>query len=418
MDTKITYYLDTRYAKQGNTYPLKFRVWNRATKKAKLYETGYDFTEKEFASVWKSQKIRKKDEGLNKRLQSDLSEVRELADSINPFTFETFERNRNRTASDTTRVQWHYKDAIVGYYKNDQAGTAENYDSSLKSLAIFSAKNIKGRKAIDIEALQFSDIDVGFLNAYEKYMLDEGKSISTVAIYLRPLRAVFNNAIEAGDIDRKIYPFGKRKYQIPSVRNTKKALSREQLKKLFEAVPQTPEQERAKDFWFLSYNLNGLNLKDIALLKNPDIEDGVITIFRAKSMRTKKQNLSKLVIHLNGYSTRIIEKYRNPDTEPGAYIFPIFTPGMDATGQRRTIKNFAKFVNQHMKKLAITNGITGKISNYYARHSFATQGIRNGASKELMQELLGHESYDTTEKYFAGFDDETRKEFAESLMDF
>jgi integrase/recombinase XerD len=44
-------------------------------------------------------------------------------------------------------------------------------------------------------------------------MVDNGKSLTTVGIYLRPLRAMFNEAIAANLITQEYYPFGKRKYQ-------------------------------------------------------------------------------------------------------------------------------------------------------------------------------------------------------------
>ena len=82
------------------------------------------------------------------------------------------------------------------------------------------------------------------------------KSKTTVGIYLRPLRAIFNKAIEEGDIVADIYPF--KKYQIPTGQNIKKALDKSELKKLFttQVEPGSPK-EKARDFWFFSYQCNG-----------------------------------------------------------------------------------------------------------------------------------------------------------------
>jgi site-specific recombinase XerD len=44
--------------------------------------------------------------------------------------------------------------------------------------------------------------------------------------------------------------------------------------------------------------------------------------------------------------------------------------------------------------------------------------VRKGASMEFIQESLGHKDLSTTQSYFAGFDDESKKEFSKSLMDF
>jgi hypothetical protein len=72
------------------------------------------------------------------------------------------------------------------------------------------------------------------------------KSLTTVSMYLRALRAVYNKAIEENEIEQEFYPFGKRKYQVPATKNTKKALSKEQLRILFNAKIESPEQEKAK----------------------------------------------------------------------------------------------------------------------------------------------------------------------------
>ena len=83
-----------------------------------------------------------------------------------------------------------------------------------------------------------------------------------------------------------------------------------------------------------------------------------------------------------------------------------------------SIKNFIKFVNQHIKKLCLANDITTEVSTYWARHTFATLAVRNGASLEFIQESLGHGDLKTTQGYFAGFDNEAKKEFAGKIMDF
>jgi site-specific recombinase XerD len=59
-----------------------------------------------------------------------------------------------------------------------------------------------------------------------------------------------------------------------------------------------------------------------------------------------------------------------------------------------------------------------KVSTYWARHSFATNAIRSGATMEFIQESLGHKDLATTQNYFAGFDSDTKKQFAKTIMNF
>jgi site-specific recombinase XerD len=98
-------------------------------------------------------------------------------------------------------------------------------------------------------------------------------------------------------------------------------------------------------------------------------------------------------------------------------VFPIISEGMDADKQHRAINNFTTYVNQHIKKLCKANSLP-VVTTYWARHSFATVAVLKGASMEFMRESLGHSDMKTTLNYFAGFDDEAKKELAVSIMDF
>jgi site-specific recombinase XerD len=195
-------------------------------------------------------------------------------------------------------------------------------------------------------------------------------------------------------------------------------LDNDQLKSLYSSIPQTSEQEKAKDFWFFSYAANGMNIKDIALLKYKNIHDSYIVFYRAKICQTSKSDLKPTKVYLNDYLRSIIEQYGIKPEIPESYIFGIIDPYLTPLQKQIQIKNFTRFINQHIKKLALNVGLAHDISTYWARHSFATNSIRNGASMEYIQESLGHNSLKTTQQYFAGFDNDTKKEFGEKLMDF
>lgn len=64
-------------------------------------------------------------------------------------------------------------------------GTAISYRTTINSINQFKPKML------------LQDVTKNFLFAYENHMIDLKKSLSTVGIYLRQLRAVVNKAIDA-----------------------------------------------------------------------------------------------------------------------------------------------------------------------------------------------------------------------------
>ena len=81
--------------------------------------------------------------------------------------------------------------------------------------------------------LTFDEITGKFLNDYEKWMINSGNSSTTVGIYLRSLRTIFNQAIDKGIINKDIYPFKKKIFQIAAGRNIKKALNLQEVEMIF-----------------------------------------------------------------------------------------------------------------------------------------------------------------------------------------
>jgi site-specific recombinase XerD len=414
----LSLWLDTRRTKANGKFPVKLRVFTPNPRKQKLYPTKYEFTKNDFQAIWESKKPRTEFKETRLELQAEEKAVYEIAVKIKPFTFEAFEKVLFRGKGEGSNVFYHYGEICKELLKEQRFGSASSYELSMKSLKGF----LEWKKGKVPAKLPFAEITPEFLNQYQAFITKEkGQSITTVGIYLRALRSVFNEALAKGDIKREIYPFGKKKankYEIPSSSKVKKTLNKEQLSVLFHAEPANPEQEKAKAFWFFSFACQGMNIKDIAFLRYENIKDGTISFVREKTKNTTRENQKELSVPLTEKTKAIISKYGNPNTGGKQYVFPILSDTLTEEQKFWKVKDFTRFINQHMKKVAESVGLTGEISSYWARHSFATNAIRQGASMEYVSEALGHGDLKTTQGYFSGFEDQAKKQFLEALTDF
>jgi len=419
MSTHFSIVIDKRRSKKNKgrkpTFPIRLRVYDSVLKKDKRYKLNIDLTEDDYKRIYYpngNERISRALKETKIKLNKYEHDAEEALRELEVFTFDSFERKYFRNRNTVQNVVNHYNEKISLLKVAGKIGTADSYSCSLKSIKKYVESQSK-----KIEALRFVEINKEWLENYESYMIKEGKSKTTVGIYLRPLSHLFNAAIELKDISRDYYPFGKNKYVIPKGGSIKKALNQSQLAILFHAEPQIPQQERAKDFWFLSYALNGMNIHDIAILKFKNLHKDRIEFIREKTKDTSRESTT-ITTFLNDYSREIIKKYRRKKGKEDDYVFDILEKVMTPTQIKSKVKIFTRFINQHIKVLAEKNDLPCEISSYWARHTFATMSVNKGASLEFMREALGHSDLKTTQTYFAGFTNETKKQFADSLFDF
>jgi integrase/recombinase XerD len=260
------------------------------------------------------------------------------------------------------------------------------------------------------------EITPGFLERYEANMLESGRSITTISMYIRCLRSIYNEAIDDGLVNRKHYPFGKKKFQPKAPKNIKKALTIQQIKSIIEyEVVEGTNQQLAKDMWLLSYYCNGMNIKDILNLKFRDLQGGSIHYERQKTASTN-QSSKPIIVTLIPEAVEIVDRWKNKKTSLDDFVFDIYKHDMTAETKQQVKHQFIKTVNKYMKRIGAKIGYDKPLTTYAARHSYATILKRSGAPLGFISEALGHKSLQTTEAYLDSFEDETRRKYAEMLV--
>lgn len=404
MQATTSVILDTRRAKQDGAYPVKVRVTFQ--RKRKYYGTGIDLSEEDFQKVQGS-KPRGEFKELKIRFSALEQRAIDVVKSLPNFSFTSFEEHFLNQRSTEQDVYSFYDSYVLGLSNEGRAGTASSYQCSHKSLKTFHPRK-----------LLFEKITPEFLKEYERWMLAKGNSLTTVGIYLRSLRTLCNLAVEKGILTQQAYPFGKRRYQVPAGRNVKKALTLEDIQKIFNYQPQSETESWSRDLWVFSYLCNGINIKDIARLKYASIEGDRITFIRAKTERTSKKNLKPIVAMLTPESNDIIQRWGIFPASPENYVFNILTRGITAERERALVQQATQTINKYVKRIATAVGIDKSVTTYTARHSFSTILKRSGAPIEFISESLGHHDLKTTEHYLDSFEDDAKRQYAGFLTNF
>ena len=405
--------LDKRHVKKNGQYPLKLRITFQ--KIQQYYPLGYDLFESDFLTM---NRLTAGAKGVEINLKRKLNEVAfkcekqkiravEIVNKMPRFDFRIFEKKFYDVSNSRKSIFSFYEHTINSLENEGRVGTASNYRCSMNSIKRFSSKT------------SIHEITVEFLRDYENYLKKEGKSISTVGIYLRPLRALLNQAIEEGEFSKEQYPFGKRRYQIPSSNNIKKALSLKEIGLIYNHESKGEEWvTKAKDIFMFSYFGNGINIKDILRLKFGNIDGPFIRFTRAKTERTTRHKSSKISFALSQEIIAIIDRWGNKNTSPENFIFPVLNDGLSPIQEMKIVQQFTKMVNKYVNVVVKEVGIDKHISSYFARHSFATVLYRSGISTELISESLGHSSLKTTANYLGSFDDKKREVLVDTLRSF
>ncbi|MBK7965975.1 MAG: phage integrase SAM-like domain-containing protein [Bacteroidetes bacterium] len=217
----ISIYLDTRRAKAKGLFPVKVRVYSPAYSKTKFYPTIFNLTEKDFHSTWETTKPRKEYHELKLKIQSVETKANDAAKELSIFSFEQFEKKFLGKTGKSEDVFYHYDQMIEALKSNNQFGTASNYLLSKKSLKQYlKIKTGKEPKKL----LLLKSQKTGY-KKYENHMVDTlFRSRTTVSMYLRALRTIFNNAKKSNIINVEAYPFGEDKYEIPNGDAVKKSI--------------------------------------------------------------------------------------------------------------------------------------------------------------------------------------------------
>ncbi len=251
---------------------------------------------------------------------------------------------------------------------------------------------------------------------WPKQALKKGSSMTTIQIYFRNLRTIFNKAIKEGYISERHYPF--KSYTIGMSAKSKSVLYAPDLKKLWEYQPKSATERRAKDLFFFVYMANGMNFKDAAYLRFKTIRGNTLYFVREKTKNTNTITGKEIPVYMHDEMKKIIERWGNTSQNPNDYIFPILQDGLTFKQKEDKRKAFQRRVNAKLKLIGEKLGFDVVLRLGLARHSFATHLKLSGTPTSFISDALGHSNSKTTEHYLKSIPNEKAQQISDSLLKF
>jgi integrase/recombinase XerC len=140
---------------------------------------------------------------------------------------------------------------------------------------------------------------------------------------------------------------------------------------------------------------SGIRVSELAKMNIGDID------FKARMIRVSGKGGKQRIVPIGKNALGAVKAYREklyrekgacPETDSPDRNSPLF---LNRHGSRLTPRSMARILSALAKK----SGLALPVSPHAFRHSFATHMLDAGADLRVVQELLGHKSLSTTQKY-------------------
>lgn len=393
--------LHKNFTNKDGRHPIKIQVYECGIQRP--FSTKINATEDEYKKANSAGAKKKLVQKLRDDMDAAKSKAVAVIDKLGPaFTFEMFKKMYYSTIDYVTKgslitLDTLYFEQMKQLEKNNQFKYKTSYSSSLRSLLKYGG-----------DKLTLQDIDVDFLKSYQIAMLGEGKSISTIFTYLRPLRAIYNIAIDDKLISNDNFPFAKG-YSIGSSHSARAALQQTEIKSFWDYIPTNDAQSKAKDYWFFSFYGFGIAPVDMAKLTHKNLKSDHIEFSRSKTSKSTSE-IKIVKAPLNDDMVAILSRIGN--TTPKPYLFPILSSKLTPKEQTETIDNWKRQTNKILNRIGKKLNTNKPINLYSARHSFADTMGSHDVSYKIVSDFLGQNTITMALNYMGNARLEKAKEFA------
>lgn len=269
--------------------------------------------------------------------------------------------------------------------ENASPHTARNYASDLRQLRAFLLEH--GYAVAESgEEIDLRRVDANALRAYVVWLLQShrkssvGRKLSSLKTFWKFLRR--HERVETDPTISLTTP--KKEKRLPT------HLTVDDVFRLLETPPaDTPAGLRDRAMLEMIYS-TGIRVSELVGLDWDDVDAG-LEVVRVRGKGNKERIVPvgrKAIAALDAYREQIARLCPRRLRDERAVF-------LNRSGARLTTRSVARLMDGYIRQ----SGISTKATPHALRHSFATHLLSAGADLRAIQELLGHASLSTTQKY-------------------
>jgi len=267
---------------------------------------------------------------------------------------------------------------FISIEKNFSEHTIKAYINDLNELLYY----LNDEGILDVEKIDFF-----ILRGYVTTLFERGLSKSSIERYISSLKSFCKFMLNRGvltDNPARMLKFPKKEKKLFTVFNIDDILT----------LLDSPDRDNPfglRDALILELlYATGVRVSELVGTNISDID------FSGMRLRVRGKGKKERIIPLSGYHVSVINKYLScrkkmchREMIDGEQLF------INKYGTRLTDRSVRRIVIKYLK----LTGLPQNYSPHDFRHSFATHILEGGADLRTIQQLLGHSSLSTTQKY-------------------
>ncbi|MFH0925134.1 MAG: site-specific tyrosine recombinase/integron integrase [bacterium] len=272
------------------------------------------------------------------------------------------------------------------YEKGYSELTIKSYQSDLEQFYNFLLKNTNFKNQLDVDLI--NKIDNHTIVSFLGYLHREALKKSSIARKLACLKSFFKFLCQKNYIKHNPIEL------IATPKQEKKLANFLDLEEIFILL-----SSEINSFWELRdltilelFYATGIRISELASLSVADIDiDEEIIRIKGKG---KKERIVIFGTNAKKRLSEYLVQKNQKEVEGSKINFdnPLF---INKDGKRLSVRGVFYIVKKHVNK----TGILHHVSPHTLRHTFATHLLNAGADLRFIQELLGHSSLSTTQRY-------------------